>query len=59
MTVKVIFVCLPEIRVKEFCDLDRKLHASDVIRDDYTDLVRLINQEELRFPTVKNRCLLV
>ena len=45
--------------MKEFRDFDRKLHASDIIRDDYTDLVRLINQEELRFSTVKNRCLLV
>ena len=47
---------LPEVGVEEFCDFDRKLLASDVICDYDTELVRLINQEELSFPVLKNRC---
>ena len=43
--------------MEEFCDFDCELHASDVICNNYTDLVRLINQEEFCFSIHKNnRC---
>ena len=43
--------------MEEFCDFDCELHASDVICNNYTDLVRLINQEEFCFSIYKNnRC---